>query len=98
MNFRAFLTASKRGGSAQDAELETADESIAGNPLHKGESTVDPSVPIRGTPGNRGRDVHVCELHGCQCAGRMQGQMHVHGVDLGAHKGVGGQISLRLLR
>ncbi|GGP77054.1 hypothetical protein GCM10010214_60620 [Streptomyces abikoensis] len=98
VNFRALPTASKWGGSEQEAEVEAADESIVGSPLHKGESTVDPSVPIRGTPGSRVRDVHVCELHGCQCARRMQGQMHVHAVDLGAHRGVGVQFSLRPLR
>ncbi|GAA0385505.1 hypothetical protein GCM10010357_02890 [Streptomyces luteireticuli] len=97
MKRRAVRTASKRGGRAQEAEFDTAEESVRGSPRQTGESTVDPSVPIRGTPAIV--DVTcTCALHGSQCAGRMQGQMHVHVEDLGAQRRVGEQIFLRPLQ
>jgi hypothetical protein len=40
---------------------------------------VDPFVPMRGTPGIRGRcDAAVARDHGFGCVHQMQGQMHVH--------------------
>jgi hypothetical protein len=40
---------------------------------------VDPFVPMRGTPGIRGRcDAAVARHHGFGSEEQMQGQMHVH--------------------
>ncbi|GAA3249756.1 hypothetical protein Slala03_58280 [Streptomyces lavendulae subsp. lavendulae] len=55
MNERAPRTASNRAGRAQDADPETAVGSTGGSPCRNGSSTVDPFVPMRGTPGIRGR-------------------------------------------
>ncbi|MFD4785643.1 hypothetical protein ACFWN1_00835 [Streptomyces sp. NPDC058459] len=44
---------------------------------------VDPFIPMRGTPGNRGRgEAAVALVHGFGCAQQMQGQMHVHAAEI----------------